>query len=310
MKKYIFGIDIGGTTVKIGLFNLKGSLIKKWNITTNKEEDGKYVLIDIFNSIRLQIPDLDEVYGYGFGVPGPVVDSKVIKCVNLGWKDYDLFSVFSKLVNNNNIYIENDANVAALGENQFGAALGVKNSAMITLGTGVGGGIVVDGKIVDGAFGAGGEIGHLHVIKENGHLCNCGNYGCLETVASATGIKNLYTDLEKNSNIDSLLKNKEHLSAKMIIDAAKKGDLLAEEVVENFTYYIGFACSVLSIITNPDIIVIGGGVSKAGIYLLNKIDHYFRKLMFEPVRKTKIVLAKLGNDAGIYGAVSLVINNR
>ena len=309
MKKYIFGIDVGGTTCKIRLFNLNGVLLKKWDITTNKKEDGKHILTDIFNFVHRQIPNLDEVYGYGFGVPGPVVDSKIIKCVNLGWKNYDLISVFSSLVNNNNIIVQNDASVAAYGETMYGAAIGFKNTAMITLGTGIGGGIVDDGSIVDGAHGSAGEIGHLKVIKDNGRLCNCGNHGCLETVASATGIKNLYVDLAERSNIDSLLKDKKHISAKMIIDAAKKGDLLAEEVVENFTYYIAYACSVLSITTNPDIIVIGGGVSKAGTYLLNKIDFYFRKLMFEPVYKTKIVLAKLGNDAGMYGAASLVKNN-
>jgi glucokinase len=310
MEKYIFGIDIGGTTVKIGLFNLKGVLLKKWDLVTNKENLGEHILNDIYKSIISQIPNLKEVKGYGFGVPGPVVDSKIIKCVNLGWKNYDLKSIFSKLVNNNNIVIENDANAAALGETLHGAAIGFNHSAMITLGTGVGGGVIINGKIVDGAHGSAGEIGHLRVIKENGKLCNCGNYGCLETVAGSAGIKNLYIDLEKNSNIPSLLKGKEHLSAKMVIDAAKKGDLLAEEVVEKFTYHIGYACSVLSVITNPDIIIIGGGISKAGIYLLNKIDHYFRKMMFEPVKKTKIVLAKLGNDAGIYGAASLVKNNR
>ena len=310
MKKYIFGIDIGGTSCKIGLFNLKGVLLKKWDIITNKGKDGKYILNDVFNSIHHQIPDLEDVYGYGFGVPGPVVNSKIIKCVNLGWENYDLVSIFSKLVNNKNIIVENDANVATLGETNYGAGIGFKNSAMITLGTGIGGGIIVDGCIINGAHGSAGEIGHLQVIKENGYLCNCGNHGCLETVASATGIKKLYIDLESKSNIDSLLKNKEHISAKMIIDAAKKGDLLAEEVVENFTYYLGFACNVLSIATNPDIIIIGGGVSKAGTYLLNKINHYFRKMMFTPVKKTKIVLASLGNDAGMYGAASLVKDNR
>lgn len=310
MVKYLFGIDIGGTSVKIGLFNLNGALLKKWDLATNKEKLGEHILDDIYKSIISQIPNLEEVKGYGFGVPGPVVDSKIIKCVNLGWKNYDLISIFSKLVNNNNIIVKNDANVAALGETLYGAAIGFEHSVMITLGTGVGGGVIINGNIVDGAHGAAGEIGHIRVIKENGSRCNCGNYGCLETVAGSNGIKNLYNELEEHSNIPSLLKGKEHLSVKMIINAAKNGDLLAEEVVEKFTFHIGYVCSVLSVVTNPDIIIIGGGISNAGIYLLNKIDHYFRKMIFEPVKKTKLVLAKLGNNAGIYGAVSLVKNNR
>jgi len=309
MKKYIVGIDIGGTSCKIGLFNLSGTLLKKWDIHTNKEENGKYILNDIYDSIHHQIPDLNEIYGYGFGVPGPVVKSIVVRCVNLGWKEYDLVSIFSNLTNNNNVQVQNDANVAALGETIFGAGIGFKNSAMITLGTGIGGGIVIDGKIVDGAHGAAGELGHLSVIKGNGHLCNCGKHGCLETVASATGIKNLFNDLDQKSNVDSLLTDREHISAKMIIEAAKKGDLLALEVVESFTYYVGYACSILSITSNPAIIIIGGGVSRAGSFIIDKIDKYFREFIFIPVKDTKIVLAKLGNEAGIYGAASLVKYN-
>jgi len=309
MKKYIIGIDIGGTTCKIGLFNLKGLLLKKWDIHTNKEDNGKYILHEVFNSIHHQIPNLEEIQGYGFGVPGPVVKSKVVRSVNLGWEEYDLISIFSKLTNNTNIKIQNDANVAALGETIYGAAIGYKNSAMITLGTGIGGGMIVDGKIVDGEHGSAGELGHLNVIKDNGFLCNCGNYGCLETVASATGIKNLYKDIKSRSNYDSILNNRNNISAKMIIDAAKKGDLLSLEVVERFTYYVGYACSILSITANPAIIVIGGGVSKAGQFILDKIEKYFSELLFLPVKNTKIVLAKLGNDAGIYGAATLVKYN-
>lgn len=310
MKKYIFGIDIGGTSVKIGLFNLKGVLLDKWDIVTNKEENAKNVLSDIYKSLLKVVPNLHEVAGYGFGVPGPVVNSKIIESVNLGWKDYDLISIFSKMVNNTNIVVENDANVAALGEATSGAAKDYKNSAMITLGTGVGGGIVINGKVIDGAHGAAGEIGHMHVVKDNARLCNCGNYGCLETVASATGIKNSYLDLVSHSNIESKIKNKKYPSAKMIIDAAKKGDILSLEVVEDFTYYIGYACHILSITVNPDIIVIGGGVSNAGDFLLHKIDNYFREMIFNPVKETKVVLASLGNDAGIYGGAALVKNNR
>lgn len=306
MKKYIVGIDIGGTTCKVGLFNLEGIFLKKWILNTNILESGKFILNDIYNSIVAQVPDLNSIYGYGFGVPGPIKDSKVLKCINIGWENYDLIPIFSELVNNDNIIIENDANVAALGESIYGASVGYKNIALITLGTGIGGGIIVEGSIVKGASGSAGEIGHLNVIKENGYLCNCGSYGCLETVASATGIKKQFMDLKLHSNKSSILDKLKTITTKNIIDAAKQDDLLALEVVDNAAYQIGYACSVLSIITNPDIVIIGGGISNAGTFLLNKIDYHFRKMIFQAVKDTKLVLAKLGNDAGIYGAASLV----
>jgi len=308
MGKYVYGFDIGGTTIKIGLFDTIGNLLKKTEIRTNLNEKGKYILLDIFNEIRKNDVDLTDVLGYGFGVPGPVHDGIIIECVNIGWENYDLKSEFSKYTLNDSIYVENDANVATLGETINGAAIGYINSAMITVGTGVGGGIIVNSKIVGGSHGAAGEIGHMQVVRENGIMCNCGKKGCLETIASATGIKREYIKLLKMNNV--VIKNDYiQKSAKKIFGLAKKGNPIALEVVDNVAYYIGYACHILSITTNPDIIVIGGGVSKAGDFLIKRIENNFKKINYSPTINTKIVLAKLGNEAGIYGAASLVISN-
>jgi len=308
MEKFIYGFDIGGSTIKIGLFNLLGDLVKKTEIKTNLSEKGKFILSDIYNIIKTQDIDLNDVVGYGFGVPGPVFNDIVIECVNIGWRNYDLKTEFSEYTSCNNIHIENDANVATLGETIKGAAFGYKNTAMITLGTGVGGGIVLNSTIVNGAHGSAGEIGHMHVVKENGIKCNCGNKGCLETVASATGIKNEFQRLSltknKELNIDDLPN-----STKEIFEIAKKGNLVALEVIDKVAYYIGYACHIISITTNPDIIIIGGGVLKSGEFLVKKIIKYFNEIVYKPVRKTLIVNSKLGNNAGIYGAASLVISN-
>ena len=309
MKKFVYGFDIGGTTVKIGLFNLLGELIERWEIRTNKEDFGSHILDDIYKAIKGHQVKLDDVLGYGFGVPGPVVDGFVIEAVNLGWKSINLRSEFTNLTNNSNVFVENDANVAVLGETAQGAAKGYQNSAMITVGTGVGGGFVINGKVIDGVGGSAGEIGHLRVIHENGILCNCGNKGCLETVASATGIKTEFNNLIDNSSLPSELKNVENVSVKMIFDAAKRGDALSLKVVDNITYYLGYACSIVSVTTNPKIIIIGGGVSNAGSFFIEKIVNHFKNIAFAPVKDTLIVKAILGNDAGIYGAASLVIND-
>jgi len=309
MKKYIYGFDIGGTTVKIGLFNLSGELLKKWEIHTKTENKGKDILLDIYNAIKSSDIQLKDVLGYGFGIPCQVFDGVILNGVNIDWKNYDLKSVFSKLVSNDNIFIENDANVAALGETLKGAGIGYVNSVMITVGTGVGGGIVVNSKVVGGVHGSGGEIGHLKVVHDNGLLCNCGNTGCLETVASATAIKTRFNTLLEANKFDTLLKDKKNISVKMIFDAAKNNDILSLKVVDKTAYYLGYACQILSVITNPSVIIIGGGVSNAGRFLIDKINENFQKMAFKTVKDTLIVQATLGNDAGIYGAASLVIND-
>lgn len=307
--KYVLGIDVGGTTVKIGLFSTEGRLIKKWEIFTNKNDKGKHIVNDIYNSLLKEEVDIDDVMGYGFGVPGPVVHNNILQCVNLGWKDYDLKDEFYKLVKNDNIVIQNDANVAALGESFKGAAEGVHDAVMVTLGTGVGGGIISNNKPVEGGFGGGGEIGHMVVKLEDGRSCNCGQTGCLETIASATGIKREYIDMAKELNLPSLLNKDGKVSAKMVFEAAKNGDELSYRVINRVAKYLGYACHVLSVTTNPEVIVFGGGVSKAGEFLREKIDREFRKFDFIAAKQTKIAIATLGNDAGMYGAASLIIND-
>ncbi len=308
MKKYIYGFDIGGTTVKIGLFNIAGDLILKSNIKTNLKDKGKHILLEVFNEIKTHKIDQSEVLGYGFGVPGPVYNGIIIKCVNIGWENYDIKAEFSKYTNNPSVFVENDAKVALFGETWKGAAKGYINSAMLTIGTGIGSGIISDGKMIYGADGSAGEIGHVQVIHEDGIICNCGSKGCLETVASATGIKNEYIKTLREDNLTPKSRQASK-SAKKIFDLAKRGDITALKVVDKVAYYLGYACHILSVTTNPNVIIIGGGVSKAGDFLVNKIDDNFRKLLYAPTKNTKIVLSELGNESGIYGAASLVLAN-
>ncbi len=306
MKKYLIGIDIGGTTVKIGMFLEDGTRELHYEIPTDTSDNGKNILFDIYKSFLDREIDLREVKGYGFGVPGPVTNNIVTQCVNLGWIDYDIKDLFGKMVNNKKIFVNNDANVAALGELFNGAAKGKRDVVMMTLGTGLGGGVISNGAPVDGHHGAGGELGHI-IVNPNGRQCNCGNKGCLETIASATGIVREYQELRDELTLPSVLDNKE-ITAKLIMEAAMNNDQLAENVIDNVAFYLGYACHIISVTTNPSVILIGGGVSKAGDFLLNKVKDAFASYKFEPVKKTKIKLATLGNDAGMYGAALLVKN--
>lgn len=309
MKKYTYGIDIGGTTIKIGLFNLKGMILKRWEIDTRVGNNGKTMFTDLVQSIKRVTPDLNEVLGYGLGIPGPVINNYVEVAVNLGLKDVNIKDELKILLENENISAANDANVAALGEALSGAGKGQKDVVMLTLGTGVGGGFVVDSKVVEGSSGCAGEIGHLTVVSNPKLKCNCGKSGCLETVASATGIRNVYYMLKKDFKGTSPLFDLRLPSAKAIIEAAKRGDDLALQVVDYSSYYLGYACNIIAITTNPSTIVIGGGVSKAGDFLIEKITENFNKLCFASTINTRIVQASLGNDAGMYGAKELVKNN-
>ncbi len=305
---YIMGIDVGGTTVKIGQFSEDLTLLSKWEIHTDKKNQGLNIIEDIIASIKDHVP-LEEIIGYGFGVPGPVKDGVVIECVNIGWpNDYHLASITKTLTDNDHIYVENDANVATLGELSKGAAKNYHSAVMLTLGTGIGGGIVIDDQVVGGADGAAGEFGHIQIERTDGFPCNCGNTGCLETVASASGIKRLY----QQNKIMNPFQTKNHLedpSAKKIMNLAKEGDELASYTIDQVASYLAYASHIISLSVNPEVIIFGGGVSKAGTFLLDKVEALFGHYPFKATKQTKFLLATLGNDAGMVGAAGLVKNH-
>ena len=305
--KYGFGVDIGGTTIKIGLFSVEGDLIEKWEIPTNKAENGKHILKEIADFIHRTIKekniDKTDVFGVGLGVPGPVNKNGVVNgCVNLGWNAFNVEKEFNE-ISGFRVKVGNDANVAALGEMWQGAGKGYQDVLMVTLGTGVGGGCVLDGKIVSGIHGAGGEIGHMPVKNDEPIACNCGNHGCLEQYVSATGIVTQAKKVLDQDARSSSLRNYECLEAKHVYDEAKNGDVVANEIVDSTCKILAKALAQICSVIDPEIIVIGGGVSKAGDILTSRITQSFKKYVFNACAQTPIVLAKLENDAGMYGCV-------
>ncbi len=310
MKEYCFGIDVGGTTVKCGLFSVKGDILDKWEIPTRTENNGVNILPDVAATIDAKIQEKgiarDTIAGVGVGIPGPVnEDGAVICAVNLHWGYVELEKELEKLTGLT-VKAGNDANVAALGEMWKGGGAGYHNVVMVTLGTGVGGGIIVNGKIVTGTHGAGGEIGHIHVEDDETLSCNCGNQGCLEQYASATGVVRLANRMLEATDKASVLRNEE-VTAKAVFDAVKAGDELAMEVAEKFGKYLGTALAVIAGVVDPEVFVIGGGVSKAGKILLDYVEKYYKKYVFQGSRDCAFALAELGNDAGICGAAKLVL---
>ena len=308
--KYAFGIDIGGTTVKIGLFDIDGRLLEQWEIPTRTEANGKNILPDIAWAVQKEMRekkiDMSETAGIGLGVPGPVgEDGTVFKCVNLGW---DVMNVERELASLTGLKVRagNDANVAALGEMWQGGGKGHKNLVMVTLGTGVGGGVIIDGKILPGADGAGGEIGHLKMRDDETEACNCGNYGCLEQYASATGIVRL-TQRHSRDGEDSILWEKESLTAKDIFEAAKAGDRFSQKMVAEVADTLGRALAQIACVLNPEIFVIGGGMANAGDYLIDSIREAYQKYAFHAAKKTEFKKAELGNRAGMYGGVQMIL---
>lgn len=307
--KYVFGVDIGGTTVKIGLFDVEGNVLDKWEIPTRTENDGEEILPDVADSIREKMKQMDKeaIAGVGVGAPGPIDASGVVhRAVNLGWKTFNVKETLEALINLP-VRAGNDANVAALGEMWMGGGKGYKDLVVVTLGTGVGGGIIVDGRMISGSTGAAGEIGHIHVDDKETEVCNCGNRGCLEQFASATGITRLANKKLASSDRESVLRGGE-VSAKTVFDAVKARDPLAMEVAEQFGKYLGDALAAVAGVVNPEAFVIGGGVSKAGEVLIDYIRPHYEKNVFHGCREVKFALATLGNDAGIYGAAKLVLD--
>ena len=311
MADYVFGVDIGGTTVKLGLFDIEGNVLDKWEITTRKDDGGAFILKDIAESVEAKMAekniDKANVKGVGMGVPGPVKDDgTVMKCVNLGW---GMFNAAEELSNLLSLPVKagNDANMAALGEYWQGGGKEYKSVIMVTLGTGVGGGIIINGKMLAGVNGAGGEIGHMTIDTEEQDSCNCGKKGCLEQYASATGIVRLTNRALNTSDKASKLRDTDDLSAKAIFDAAKEGDALALELLDEFGKRLGYALANIACVVDPEAFVIGGGVSKAGKVILDVTNKYFQQYAFHACRNTSFELATLGNDAGIFGAAASVL---
>ena len=310
MEKYVFGIDIGGTTVKGGLFTVKGELLEKWEIPTRTENNGAAILPDVADTVLKKIQEKglakEEIAGIGIGVPGPVNEQgEVPGAVNLHWGYVNLAGDMEKMTGLR-VKAGNDANVAALGEMWKGGGAGCQSIVMVTLGTGVGGGIINNGKIVTGAHGAGGEIGHIHVTDDVECNCNCGNHGCLEQVTSATGITYLANRRLKKDDRPSMLRGGE-VNAKTVFDAVKAGDELAKEVAEEFGKYLGTALASVACVVDPEVFVIGGGVSKAGQIILDYIKKYYAQYAFMTCKQAGFALAKLENDAGIYGAAKMLL---
>ena len=311
MKKYGFGVDVGGTTCKIGLFENTGVIVDKWEIKTNTENNGASILDDIVTAVEGKLADAgigkDEVEGIGIGVPGPVRDDSVVcRCVNLGWGIVDVAAELSGKIGLP-VKVGNDANVAALGEMWKGGGQGCKNGVMVTLGTGVGGGVIINGSIIGGVHGAGGEIGHMKVSDTETEKCGCGKCGCLEQYASATGIVRMAKKRLEADDAATTLRDLPEVTAKDIFDAAKAGDAIATELVEKLGKILGGALAVIASVIDPEMFVIGGGVSKAGDILFKYIEPSYKRCAFGPCKQAKFALAKLGNDAGIYGAAALVL---
>ena len=310
--KYGFGIDLGGTTVKLAFFNEQGGLLSKWEIPTRRQEGGSLILPDIAASVadylsKNNIPR-DDILGIGIGVPGPVrADGTVNKCVNLGWGVFNIEQALSDLTGFP-VKAGNDANVAALGECWMGGARGYKDLVMATLGTGVGGGIILDGKILCGVRGAAGEIGHLVLNRDETEPCGCGKKGCAEQYCSATGIVRTAKQTLALDNRPSTLRSVEDLTCKAIFDAANAGDQLADEILDKVYARLAEFLADLAACFDPEVIVLGGGVSKAGQILIDGISRHWHKFVFHAMGNIQFVLATLGNDAGAYGAFKLILD--
>lgn len=312
MQKYGFGVDIGGTSCKLGLFTTDGEMLEKWEIPTVTTDKGTHILDDVAAAITGKLAERtiekDEVVGIGLDVPGPVgKDGIVSQCVNLGWCDYPAAELLQERMGMK-VCICNDANAAALGEMWKGGGSGHTNMVMVTLGTGVGGAVILDGKIISGMHGLGGELGHITVYPDETVQCKCGKRGCLEQYASATGIVRVANKLLSESNKPSTIRKAPNLSAKKVLDAAKAGDEVALEALEILGDALGRILAATSHVVDPEIYVIGGGVSRAGEILVNVTRKYFEQEVLPAGKNTEIALATLGNDAGMYGAMKMLLD--
>lgn len=309
--KRLFGVDIGGTTVKLGLFDEEGTKLSSWEIPTRKEDEGKHILPDIAESIRNRMKDEgltdDMVKGVGLGAPGPFTDEGVVRrAVNLGWGEFNVRETMEQAVGLP-VRCGNDANVAALGEFWKGGGEGARDMLMVTLGTGVGGGIIHDGRIYNGINGAAGEIGHLHMEDDEEEACGCGSHGCFEQYASATGAVRIARRMLEASSEDSTLRGRD-FECKDIFAAAASGDSFADKVIHRYGYYLGKGLALAATVLDPEVIVIGGGVSKSGALLIELLKPSYEKYCFPGSRDVRFSMAKLGNDAGIYGSARMMLS--
>ena len=314
MKEYAFGIDLGGTTAKIGLFTTSGALLEKWEVPTDTSNAGEHILENlaaaVLGKMKEQSIDPEQVEGVGIGVPGPVQNASVVPivCANLGgWGEQNVSARLSGLLDGLKVLVGNDANVAALGEIWMGAAKGCSSAVMVTLGTGVGGGVIVNNHVIDGTHGAGGEIGHLTVNRHETAVCGCGKKGCLEQYSSATGVVRCMKKLlEENPDTPCVLRGTDFV-AKDVFDAARSGDALAAREVDEMADTLGMALANIAATVDPEAFLVGGGVSRAGEVLFAPLTKHFKEYAFRSCRETPIKQASLGNDAGIYGAVRLIV---
>ncbi|WP_050615768.1 ROK family glucokinase [Bacillus testis] len=315
MEKWLMGVDLGGTTIKLAFLTANGEILHKWEVPTDISDQGKNITADINTAMEAKLHELGEdksrILGIGMGAPGPVnaENGVIYEAVNLGWKNYPLKQSLTEKTGLP-VWVDNDANTAAIGEMWKGAGAGASDMVCVTLGTGVGGGVIANGMMVQGISGAAGEIGHITAVPENGFECNCGKTGCLETVASATGIVRLALEDLKNhpeSKLTDLLGANGSITAKDVVDCARNKDAYALHILDRVSFYLGYALANVANALNPEKIVIGGGVSKAGDILLKGVEAYFRKYTFLRVREsTELAIATLGNDAGVIGAAWMV----
>lgn len=309
--KYCFGVDIGGTFVKLGLFTAEGELLEKWQIPTRREDESSHVLPDIAASVLAKMDEKgivkEDVTGIGFGTPGPVTEEGVAVCpANLDWVNKPVAKELTELTGLPSRG-GNDVNVAGLGEMWRGGAKGYKNVVVVPIGTGVGAAIIVNGKIITGTRGAAGEVGHIHVDDEIQEPCGCKAVGCVEQFSSATGLVRMAKKALADESVVTSLRDLEEVTAKDVIDAAKAGDEIADKIFDKFCDYLGYSLAATAAVIDPEIFIIGGGVSKAGQVLVDRVQGYFKKYAWPGIRGIEFALAELGNDAGIYGAASMMV---
>ena len=315
MKEYAFGIDLGGTTAKVGLFTTSGALLEKWEVPTDTSNAGEHILENLADAIHAKMAEKEipseQVEGVGIGVPGPVLDSRIVPiiCANLGgWGERNVSAQLSGLLDGMKVLVGNDANVAALGEIWMGTAKGCRSAVMVTLGTGVGGGVIVNGDVVSGVVGAGGEIGHMCLNPDEERTCGCGGHGHLEQYSSATGVVSNYLAECKKAGVEPIELTGPS-DSKDVFQACREGDKLALAAADTMADYLGRALALIANVVDPEMFLIGGGASASADVYLGALREHFRHYALSASRETPIEVASLGNDAGIYGAVRLIVGD-